>query len=127
MTEIESKLWHLVRIAGLHNGDRTSKDVRRALDSVLAEVQHIRQQWLVELRQSPWRCNMGHEHALALWDCPDPAHGEAVCRRAAERALRWAWDEIGHGDYQNPHDEGRECFATEGLAALYPDREKGEA
>lgn len=42
MSEIESKLWHLVRIAALHKGDRESKDVQRAVESVLTEFATLR-------------------------------------------------------------------------------------
>jgi len=39
---IESKLWHLVRIAALHKGDRESKYVQRAVESVLTEFATLR-------------------------------------------------------------------------------------
>ncbi|MBK6423842.1 MAG: hypothetical protein IPF77_16840 [Gemmatimonadetes bacterium] len=42
MSEIESKLWHLVRIAALHKGDRESKYVQRAVESVLTEFATLR-------------------------------------------------------------------------------------
>lgn len=94
---------------------------------------------VVEKVYGPWSVDIPREDLVRKWaretaasirslDFPTPSAAlQRVREQEAERALRWAWYEIGHGDPRDEDgvDPGRDEFVAEGMTMLFPTPDAG--